>query len=184
MRREGMTAREAAEEWVREFNAIPQGMIDKLMKLDCEDWHEVTTPSYGCRVYVPSSSLPDNYDGDKDEGVVISYDEESDLYCIELDDGFKVSLEEGDFEVVWDDSLPMWGTMWSFGDSADDYWLSDLGGIGVMSRCGFRIYESEEFGYFFGIDGAGYSFYDEHWVPLYRARDLHWHDPATEKEAI
>ena len=51
-----------------------------------------------------------------------------------------------------------------------------------MSRCGFRIYESEEFGYFFGIDGAGYSFYDEHWVPLYRARGLHWHDPATEKE--
>jgi hypothetical protein len=73
--------------------------------------------------------------------------------------------------------------MWSFGDSADDYWLSDMDGIAIMSRCGFRIYESEEFGYFFGIDGAGYSFYDEHWVPLYRARDLHWHDPATEKEA-
>ena len=34
MRREGMTVREAAEEWVREFNAIPQSMIDKLMKLD------------------------------------------------------------------------------------------------------------------------------------------------------
>ena len=183
MRREGMTVREAAKEWVREFNAIPQSMIDKLMKLDFEDWHEVTTPAYGCRVYVPSSSLPDSYNGEEDEGEVISYDEESELYCIELDDGFKVSLEEGDFEVVRDDSLPMWGTMWSFGDSADDYWLSDMDGIGVMSRCGFRIYESEEFGYFFGIDGAGYSFYDEHWVPLYRARGLHWHDPATEKEA-
>ena len=34
MRREGMTVREAAEEWVREFNAIPQSMIDKLMKLE------------------------------------------------------------------------------------------------------------------------------------------------------
>lgn len=142
MRREGMTVREAAEEWVREFNAIPQSMIDKLMKLDFEDWHEVTTPSYGCRVYVPSSILPDSYNGEEDEGEVISYDEESELYCIELDDGFKVSLEEGDFEVVRDDSLPMWGTMWSFGDSADDYWLSDMDGIGVMSRCGFRIYES------------------------------------------
>lgn len=92
MRREGMTVREAAKEWVREFNAIPQSMIDKLMKLDFEDWHEVTTPSYGCRVYVPSSSIPDSYNGEEDEGEVISYDEESELYCIELDDGFKVSL--------------------------------------------------------------------------------------------
>lgn len=182
MRREGMTVREAAEEWVREFNAIPQGMIEKLMRLEPGDWTEVTMPSYGRRVYVPGSSLPDSYDGEENDGCVVGYDEESELYCIELDDGFKVSLEAGDFEVEYDGGLPMWGTMWSFGDSADDYWLEELDGIAIMSRCGFRIYESEEFGYFFGIDGAGYSFYDEHWCPLYRARGLQWHDPKAEKE--
>ena len=51
-----------------------------------------------------------------------------------------------------------------------------------MSNCGFRIYESEEFGYFFGIDGAGYDFYESHWEPLYKARGLHWHDPQAEED--
>ena len=71
--------------------------------------------------------------------------------------------------------LPMWGTMWSFGDSADDYWLEKGDGLELMAECGFRIYEQEDFGYLFGIDGAGYSFMDEHWIPLYKARGLHWH---------
>lgn len=183
MLRKGMTVREAAEKWVREMDAIPQGMIEKLMEHDPYDWSEVTYPSYGRRVYVFDSGLPASYDGAEHYGMVAGYDEWSELYCIELDDGFKVSLEKDDFEVEYDDCLPMWGTMWSFRDSADNYWLEEMGGIGIMSRCGFRIYESQEFGYFFGIDGAGYSFYEEHWVPLYRARGLQWHDPAIEKEA-
>ena len=73
------------------------------------------------------------------------------------------------------DYLPMWGTMWSFGDSADDYWLEKGGGLELMAECGFRIYEQEDFGYLFGIDGAGYSFLHEHWIPLYKARGLRWH---------
>ena len=72
-----------------------------------------------------------------------------------------------------EDVLPMWGTMWSFGD---DYWLEEQGGLRVMSQCGFRIYKSEEFGYFFGIDGVGYDFYEAHWMPLYEARGVKWHD--------
>ena len=51
-----------------------------------------------------------------------------------------------------------------------------------MSECGFRIYKHEEWGCFFGIDGAGYNFYDAHWIPLYKARGLKWHDEAAEKE--
>lgn len=76
----------------------------------------------------------------------------------------------------------MWGWLWQFGDSADDYWLEELDGIRIMSECGFRIYEHEEWGYFFGIDGAGYDFYEAHWEPLYRARGLQWHDPKAEHE--
>ena len=37
------------------------------------------------------------------------------------------------------------------------------------------------FGYFFGIDGAGYSFYEEHWIPLYKARGLQWHKTEGEE---
>lgn len=77
-------------------------------------------------------------------------------------------------------TLPMWGTMWSFGDMLDDEWLETHGGIEKMSECGFRIYHSEKHGYFFGIDGAGYNFYGAHWIPLYKARGLRWHDENKE----
>lgn len=174
MRREGMTIREAAQEWVREFNAIDQGMIQKLMEVSPEDWTEVTRPHCGDRVYV--------YDPPEDEhrGEVENCLEKADVYLINLDDGNTVEIGEEDFEVERDDSLPMWGTMWSFGDSCDDWWLEEDDGIQIMSSCGFRIFHSEEFGWFFGIDGAGYDFYEAHWIPLYKKRGLKWHDPETE----
>ena len=71
--------------------------------------------------------------------------------------------------------LPMWSTMWSFGNSADDYWLEEEDGLELMAECGFRIYEQKDFGYLFGLDGAGYSFMEEHWIPLYKAPGLRWH---------
>lgn len=172
MYREGMTIRDAAEVWVREMNAVPQGMIDALMQHDLDSWHEVTAISTGDRVWVHSES---------EAGEVIGYNEETEEYTVRLDDDDKeVTVEEDDLELDNDSTLPMWGTMWSFGDSADDYWLEEMDGIRLMSQCGFRIYEHDEFGYFFGIDGCGYSFYEAHWVPLYKARGLHWHDERTE----
>ena len=78
------------------------------------------------------------------------------------------------------DILPMWGTMWSFGDWTDEYWADNEGGIEKMSKLGFRIYRHEEWGLFFGIDGAGYDFYEAHWEPLYKARGLQWHNQCHE----
>ena len=74
------------------------------------------------------------------------------------------------------DFLPLWNTMWTFGDPPDDFWLQDEGGLEIMAEYGFRIYEQEDFGYIFGIDGAGYDFMSAHWLPLYKARGLCWHD--------
>ena len=163
------TIREATEAWVHEMNAIPQGMIEKLYQNNVDDWTEVTMPSKYDRVYVYEN-------GDCGEITEI----EDDTYTIELDNGTEIKCEASDFEIEQDSSLPMWGTMWSFGDSCDDWWLEEKDGIKIMSECGFRIYESYEFGYFFGIDGAGYDFYEGHWIPLYKARGLQWH--KTEKE--
>lgn len=103
-----------------------------------------------------------------------------DTYIVQLDDGESIMVKEDDVELDEDSSLPMWGWLWQFGDSADDYWLEEMGGIQIMSDCGFRIYQNEEWGYFFGIDGCGYDFYEAHWLPLYRKRGLQWHDPDTE----
>ena len=173
MRRQGMTINDATHEWVREFNAFPYGMIEKLMRNDPDEWYEVTKESVGDRVYC--------YDYNEC-GEIEAYDMETEIYTVSLDNGKSVSVAEGDMELDHYERLPMWGTLWQFGDSADDYWLEELDGIRIMSQCGFRIYEHEEFGYFFGIDGAGYDFYEAHWIPLYKARGLKWHDESAELE--
>ena len=177
MIRSGMTIREAAEEWVHGFNAYPYGMIEKLMINDMDEWREVTTPSRGDRVYV--YELPEE---DSDHcGEIENYLAEADVFLINLDDGTAIEVSSDDFDVERDSTLPMWGTIWSFGDSADDYWLEELDGIRIMSECGLRVFESDEFGYFFGVDGAGYDFYESHWIPLYGKRGLQWHDKSIEE---
>lgn len=172
----GMTVLEATRRWVDGFNAIPQSVVDKLMGLDCESVREITPPSRNDRVGI----FAGEYSGEK--GQIEAYDEESEMYVVNLDGGDQVRVEESDFDVLRHENLPMWGTMWTFDDGCDNWWLEERKGLQAMADCGFRIYESEDFGYIFGIDGAGYDFYEAHWVPLYRARGLRWHDPATEKE--
>lgn len=180
MIREIHTIEEATREWVREMNAIPYELISKIAQMDIDSLHEITTPSKGDRVYV-YDLLETNIDGteyetDDDYGEIIGYDEETEEYIIELDSGASIICKMDNFEVERDDFLPIWGTLWTFGDSCDNYWLENKEGIRKMSECGFRIYESDDFGYFFGIDGAGYNFYSEHWIPLYKVRGLQWHD--------
>lgn len=172
----GLTIRDAAERWVHEMNAIPTGMIEKMMEADIDDWREVTLPSVGDQVYANSYGSGEVAEViSTEDGVVLVVD-------LDMPRSEQVEIPADEVEVECLELLPMWGTMWSFGDSTDDWWLEDGNGIEIMSKCGFRIYESDEFGYFFGIDGAGYSFYDAHWIPLYKARGLQWHDPVAEQE--
>lgn len=179
----GLTLSEAVHKWTDEMNRYPQDMIQVLMSAKPDDWCEVTAPSEGDRVYVYDlpEETPDGkpYDGTEHCGE-ISDCFDHDTYRVALDDGNSVLVKASDFEVCFDDVLPMWGWMWSFDDSADDYWLEELGGIKIMSECGFRVYENAEWGYFFGIDGAGYDFYEAHWIPLYKKRGLLWHDTSKE----
>ena len=172
----GLTIKDATARWVHEMNAIPTGMIEKMMEADIDDWREVTLPSVGDQVYADSYGSGEVAEViSTEDGVVLVVD-------LDVSRSEQVEIPADEVEVERLELLPMWGTMWSFGDSADDWWLEDGDGIEIMSECGFRIYESDEFGYFFGIDGAGYNFYDVHWIPLYKARGLQWHDPVAEQE--
>lgn len=165
------TIKDATYGWVQEFNAIPQEVMAKLAKASAYcDCNEVTPPAICDRVYVYNSG---------EYGEIVETLENEDggtIYRIKLDNGNETTEESGCFDVERDDYWPMWGTMWSFGDSADDYWLEELGGLQIMADNGFRIYEQEDFGYVFGIDGCGYDFYEAHWIPLYKARGLQWHE--------
>lgn len=175
------TIYEATRAWVNEFNAIPQEMIGKLMQAEPDDWQEVTAPTVGDSVYV--------YDLDdaitlEHDGEIIRKSKKTGGFTIRLYDGTEIITDDTNFEVEHDDTLPMWGTMWQFDNSCDNVWLEENNGIELMSDCGFRIYEIGEFGYIFGIDGAGYSFMETHFIPLYKARGLHWHGKNLDKEAI
>ena len=184
----GKTISEAAHDWVREMNSYPQDMIQTLMEAHPDDWNEVTKPRRYDRVYILDMPERDiNQDDNKStseygEITEVTSTGEGDLYAVELDDGVIIEVTDEDIEVQRDGYLPMWGWLWSFGDSCDDWWMDEDDGIRKMSDAGFRIYEHEEWGYFFGIDGAGYDFYREHWIPAYRARGLKWHDPETEEK--
>lgn len=119
------TVKEAAQAWVREFNAIPQALIERAYNAH-DGW---------------------------------MFDEVEHL-----------TAEEDDLSYA----LPMWGTMWTFGEKLDEEWAER--NIEAMKECGFEVYRSDELGIFFGINGAGYDFYDAHWIPLYKARGLQWHE--------
>lgn len=182
MRQRGTTINQAAHEWVNEFNAIPQAIVEKLMKADYDEVNEITPPSRGDHVYI----LDEEHNGEYGMIVGTRYDDEDDLYEVHLDgakDDDNLILAEDEFEVERDGGLPMWGTMWAFGDGCDNYWLQEEDGLQKMADCGFRIYEQEDYEYIFGIDGAGYDFYEAHWIPLYKARGLMWHDKDGEVEA-
>lgn len=178
MTKQIVTVKDAAHEWVGQFNAIPQSIIIKLMAHDEDAITEVTPPGKGDKVYIWDGE----YDGEYGEIIESRYDGEDDLYLVKIDGMDEDAvLSRDEFNVQYDDGLPMWGTMWSFDDSCDNWWLEKGEGLQKMADCGFRIYEQEDFGFIFGIDGAGYSFFEEHWVPLYKARGLHWHDEGAEE---
>lgn len=168
------TIKEAAQAWVNEFDAVPHDVVKKLMNVsNYNDITEITPPAINDRVYVlelPKSGV--RY------GQITGYLEEDDVYVIELDDRTEVKLEQDEFEVLNDDGLPVWGTLWSFSDSCDKWWLGE--NLQAVANCGFRIYESEDYEYLIGIDGAGYDFYESHWIPLYKVRGLQWHKEEEE----
>ena len=174
------TILDATRAWVREFNEIPHGVVEKLMECDPDNFYEITPPAVGDSVYV----WRENKSGEITE---VSKDENGELiYSIALDapyvDEDEVHITADEFGVQRYERLPMWGTMWAFGDSCDNWWIENAENLQKMADCGFRIYEQEDYGYIFGIDGAGYDFYEAHWIPLYKARGLHWHKEPYENK--
>lgn len=164
MLREKMAIRNATMEWVRGFNSIPQQLIIKAYGGDnIDDLIEITPITEGDMVW------SNEYQGEYE---IIKINQDEEMAIIKIDDE-KKEVDLYDITVERNDLLPMWGTMWTFGERIDEDWARE--NLQKMAKCGFRIYESDELGIFFGIDGAGYDFYESHWIPLYKARDLKWH---------
>lgn len=180
MIRKGMTVREAARIWADGFFPIPTPVIEKLHAKDDTDLNEITLPAKGDAVRI----FAGKYAGA--EGVIAGLGNTAETYMV-LRNGTRrpVKVDENDLDFArWDDLglFPVWKTMWVFNEKADDNWLDTEEGRQAMSDCGFRIYESKDFGHVFGIEGAGCDFFETHFLPLYKARGLQWHDPAANNE--
>ena len=170
------TIKEACQLWVeRDMSQVPMSVVEKLMQVsDYSDITEITPPAE----YDHISIFSGDYAGE--DGEIVRH-VDGDEYTVQLDsDEYPdpVTVSSDEFDVERDDVLPMWGTMWAFEDRCDINWLED--DLQAVADCGFRIYESEDYEYLIGIDGAGYDFYEAHWIPLYKARGLHWHKENEE----
>jgi len=157
---------EAVHRWINGFNAIPIGVVEKLQGYFGEDVSEITPAIKGSRVYIFNKN---------EYGEIVEISDDG-IYRVKMENNSKtIKVSNEDIEQDYHGGLPMWGSMWSFDDGVDKCWLEDEKNQKKMAACGFRIYEQEDYGYIFGIDGIGYSFYDAHWLPLYKARGLKWH---------
>ena len=70
--------------------------------------------------------------------------------------------------------VPMWNT-WFQPDERLDLEFIEAHQKEVAELGFTLIYHDDEL-WGLGVDGAGYDFYDAHWIPLYKLRGLEWHD--------
>lgn len=77
------------------------------------------------------------------------------------------------FGSVDDDfELNVYPTLWQFTDKADTDWLNNgRNSINKLKQCGFVVLNSSKRGPLFGINGYGYDFMRNHFMPLYAARN-------------
>lgn len=187
-----MIKEDAVSKWINEFNTVPREVSELLFEK--ENLYEVTPITKGSDVYVNSHEYIGNAEVVNSRGLDKDGNELVDEDGYGLDNHFMVQsyngatdrnetyvVSEDDLEQEFDSSLPMWNNMWSFGEHLDNDWI-DRGGLEALANCGFRIYETEAYGYVFGIDGMGYSFKEAHFSPLYDARGLNWHTEEIEVE--
>ena len=157
-------------DWTWGFCCYPKSMIRELMEHRPEHWTEITPPKLDDRVYL----FTEDYEG-KVASVTDNADK-SKTYAVVKDNGSTVTVtvpaerRPSDYLVpVHKEELPAWSTLWAFSDYHDREWIKDLAHQELMAKYGFRLYYHTEWGYFFGIDGSGYSFTEVHWIPLYKA---------------
>jgi hypothetical protein len=56
-------------------------------------------------------------------------------------------------------------------------WNNNERFVDCAASAGFIVYEPQDFdGYVLSIDGGGYSFMDDHWIPLYLYLGFTWHE--------
>ncbi len=161
-----ITKKQATERMINfELSAIPQILIEKAYfnNEDFEGFRNVTPLYEGQQVTYDNEEYT-VFNADFEGNAILTHDG---IQMIEVD---PYEIEEIENKPL----LPMWGTMWQT-TSFLSYWIEE--NMEKVASLGFQIYECDDLdGYILGIDGAGYDFYEDHWIPLYDAQGLEWHN--------
>jgi hypothetical protein len=171
-----MNIKEATQYWGRGFNAIPQMFITNALGDRLYDEFVELYPSLKVCSHCGHEFTEEQYN----EMTKNAEEEGSEVTCLHCDSHEDEIVDYDEYSMNNRDYLPMWGTMWTFEESLDEIWAEE--NIDIMYQCGFRVYEHEDLGIVIGIDGAGYDFYESHWIPLYKARGLRWHKEENKAE--
>lgn len=164
-----MTIREATQEWLKEFNEIPNQVIIEMAKsdeqiscYDSDNFRLISSPAIQC------GYCSANYDGDKS---LKELQEENNVKCEYCEDNTGDLWEIGYPEYAFPTG---WGTLFSPKSSFDSEWMAK--NADQISKLGIFVFDSDIYGIILGIDAGGFDFYDAYWIPLYKLRGLKWHD--------
>lgn len=155
---------DAVHRWVEGWNAIPLALIEKAYR----DYDEMPDQLTGLQWTCDNCGW--DYE-DAHERAELERDDDNELLCAHCKGSSRYVREHAGN--TYGGAWPAWGTMFTFENSLDEDWARH--NLEIMDQCGLVVYESEELGLFFGVDGGGFSFVDEIFTPLYKARGLQWH---------
>lgn len=124
-------------------NIEPLDIMDDFISYDCNNINELTTE------YKEENEIT----GELHE---IKEDEEF-MEWLELTDEF-ISYKEDRGQ----ENYPMWNTLFEWKEKSTEEWneLAMKAGFGLINECG-------NFNDTLFVAGAGYSFYGQHWIPLF-----------------
>lgn len=159
------TAREQARYFFnREFQGVSLSLVEKTWD---DNIHEM--------IVMPSGSVIiqeffDNGIGDWDEMTEEFFGESKETLTEDEREEFFEWVEDtrkfddyryGDFQA---NHYPMWSTVWN----CDRFYIdSDYMDIDKLYSMGIGVCQDVDGDYYLFIAGAGYDFYDAHWIPLF-----------------
>jgi len=157
----------------KEFKeAVKRARVDERIKKACKEW-------VGDWSFIPSALLEKAYTLDDIEIVAPSFENYKKRYISEgyCDGNCDYCRYESCREAYIKDvpKIPMWSYVFAPKEEIDQKWLKECAEI-ITDWCSVIVYYTPEIGYYIGINGAGYDFYDAHWIPLYVLRGLKWHE--------
>lgn len=169
------TEMEACREWVDTFNNIPGSPLERAYGPEGDALKLLaggSRKSDCCGIVSEETADDPRHPATGNEDVA-----ERVYKCSECDKPCGWSW--GGAEYAWPAG---WGTLFNPKDSSDEDWMN-RNAEQIADKCGLLVYECDEVGILLGVDGGGYDFYEQHWLPLYRLRGLEWHEKVEVKPA-